>query len=184
MAGIFGIFQIPLYISMFMAVRYMSFSPEIFVNLHQTSFLYLDRITDPDPYFLIPAASAITSFLTIRFVRSVQPKNANMNPMMLKIQVWFQYMPFIAMFILSTYPAILNMYWWSVAVTNLIIMRFFHSKLFKRFKGLDKPFPDTIAYTKYLKRMGITNIQKAEMVKAPAVGKSWDSLDGFDYELL
>lgn len=164
--------QIPLYISMFFSIRYMAFSPEIFQNLHETSFLYMEKISDPDPYFLIPLASALTSFFTIRFARSVQPKTINMNPMMLKVQIWMQYMPFVAMFILSTYPAILNMYWWSVAVTNLFFMRLFHSNFFKRINGVDKPFPDTIAYFKELKQKGIMNYQTAEIVNEFSPGKS------------
>ena len=138
---------------MFFAIRYMAFSPEAFQNLHQVSFLYMDRIVEPDPYFLIPFLSAITTYLNIRYNRSIQTQNNNTQAVVIaKLMYYIQYTPFLAMFILGTYPAILNMYWWSVAFTNLLISYGSNSNLFKKLNKLDKPIPGTILFNEELKK--------------------------------
>lgn len=149
-----NLIQLPLYIGMFFAIRYMSFSPEAFPHLHQVSFLYMDRIVEPDPFFLTPLLSAITTFLTIKYNRKMQPPSTNPQAaMMSQLMYFIQFTPFLAMFVLGTYPAILNMYWWSVAFTNFLITYGSNSKWFKKANGLDKPIPGTILFNQELKKI-------------------------------
>ena len=138
-----NILQFPLYLGMFFAIRYMAFSPEAFAHLHQTSWLYLHSITDPDPYYLIPVCSSLVTHASMRFSKK-NMKQGNSNPMMVKVMDVMQYMPFMAVIILGTYPAVLNMYWCSIAVTNYAIIRMINLKFFKKLIGVDKPYPGTI----------------------------------------
>ena len=144
--------QLPLYMGMFFAIRYMAFSPEAFESLHQVSFLYMERIVEADPYYLTPLLSAITTFLTIKYNRRLQSQNTgNQAIMMAKMMGYFQYVPFLAIFILGTYPAILNIYWWSVSFTNLMITLSTNSYLFKKAFGIHRYLPGSINYNKEFK---------------------------------
>lgn len=145
---LFNLFQIPMYMGMFFAIRYMAFSPEAFPNLHGTSWLYMDRIVEPDPYFFIPICSAFFTYLSMRINKN-RSQNLNTTPVMNKMMNIIQYVPFGAVFILGTYPAVMNMYWCSVSVMNLIITVVGHSKIFKKIMGTDKPFPGTIKFEEY-----------------------------------
>lgn len=149
MGMMLNLFQFPLYMGMFFALRYMAFSPEAFSELHRTSFLYMDRIVEPDPYFLIPILSAVTSFLTIRLNKN-KNKNLNSTPTMNKMMDVVQYLPFGAIFILGSYPAVLNMYWCTIAFTNLAFISFGHSDLFKKLTRTDKPYKGTVLYNQEL----------------------------------
>jgi YidC/Oxa1 family membrane protein insertase len=145
---VLNLFQVPMYMGMFFAIRYMSFSPEAFPNLHGTSFLYMDRIVEPDPYFLIPIMSAVFTFLAIKISKK-RANNQNMAPLMVKMMNVMQYVPFGAVFILGTYPAVLNMYWCSVALMNLVITIAGNSEIFKKIAGTHMPFPGTMKYEEY-----------------------------------
>jgi membrane protein insertase Oxa1/YidC/SpoIIIJ len=139
----------------------MAFNPEFFSELHQTSLLYLDSITEKDPYYLIPFVSACMTFSSIRFARKKQGNTALQSPHIIRAMNVFQYMPFAAIAILGSFPAVLNMYWCSVAMTNLGFTIMLHSTLFKKFKGVYHPIPGTILHNEMMKKESKKNIQTA-----------------------
>lgn len=146
---------------MFFSIRYMAFNPEFFSDLHNTSFLYMKSITEKDPYYFIPFISACMTFYSIRFSRKQQGNSALQSPAITRVMNVIQYMPFAAIAILGSFPAVLNMYWCSVATTNLVFTMMLHSTVFKKIKGVYDPLPGTMLYDEKMKKELKLNVQKA-----------------------
>lgn len=163
MIAFLNILQIPLYMAMFLAIRYMAFSPEAFPGLHNTSFLYMDRIVEKDPFYIIAISSAVLNFYTIRFNKK-QMKNTTQSAPMAKMMDYMQYFPFFAILIVGTFPAVLNMYWCSISLNNFLFLRLIHSQTVKKYYKTDKPFYGTILHKQEMMKNKQNHVIKAHIV--------------------
>jgi membrane protein insertase Oxa1/YidC/SpoIIIJ len=69
--------QIPLMITWFMSLRYITNLPEVYTQL-QTPFLWMKDMSAYDPYFILPIASACVMSLSIVYSPNLKSQNLTM----------------------------------------------------------------------------------------------------------
>lgn len=76
--------QIPFIITWFLSLRYVTAMPELFPQMTNASFLWIDDLSVYDPYFILPVMAACTTSLSIAISPSFKNSNVAM-PMMVPL---------------------------------------------------------------------------------------------------
>ena len=97
LAGCLPLFaQMPILMGMFYALRDLQYTGE-------PSFLWLPTLSMPDPYYILPVLSALTTFIQSK--QSMPDTSSPQNKVML------YFMPIFIGYISFTFPAGLVLYW-------------------------------------------------------------------------
>ena len=70
-----NIFQVPILITWFLSLRYMSNLPEIYPQIYTEGFLWFEDLSTYDPYFVLPIAAACLSSLSIIYSPNLARNN-------------------------------------------------------------------------------------------------------------
>ena len=151
MYGILSLLQMPFYITYFIALRYLVFSPEKYSFILNSEFLWIKDLSMADPMYILPVLSGVLSFLTIRLNMKNGPAN-NAGPAFLKkFKIYLPYLPFFGIFFMSTFPAALNLYWCSLSGLNYILFWMFQNQTFLQLIGIPKYYKGTKRAEKFEK---------------------------------
>ena len=74
--------QIPLILTWFLSLRYVTAMPELFPQMNTASFLWIEDLSVYDPYFVLPVIAACTTSLSIAISPTLKHSNATMPIMM------------------------------------------------------------------------------------------------------
>lgn len=98
--------QFPIMIGIFYGIR-------DFQYVGPTNFLWMESLSNPDPWYILPVLSAATTFITSK--QSMPAKGEGSSPLNSKMMTYF--MPVFIGYISITFPAGLVLYW---VVMNLM----------------------------------------------------------------
>ena len=139
-----NILTIPAFITFFISLRYMVFTPELFPGVDNSHFLWLKDLSQPDPFYILPFISAFFNLGSILVGRKLHPASSSTPTFMRKFNKYLPYTPFIGALFLSTFPAGLNLYWMTLSFSNMTFMYLFANDRLVRLMGLPKYYPNTI----------------------------------------
>lgn len=131
--GLLSLFTIPAYLSLFWFFKNISSNAEFYVPGVDRAFLWMQDITLPDPYFVIPVLSGIFSFLGVRLSNRFMPSSEGFFQ---KYRIYFPFLPLFSIIPLSTFPALLNIYWASVSLIHLLLYKLVSLPAYSRFLGI------------------------------------------------
>ena len=131
--GLLSLFTIPAYFSIFWFFRNVSSNAEFYAPGVDRAFLWMQDITMPDPYFIIPVVSGIFSFLGIKLSNSFMPATEGFFQ---KYRIYFPFLPLFSIIPLSTFPALLNIYWASISLIHLLLYRMVSLPVYSQFLGI------------------------------------------------
>lgn len=100
--------QMPILIAIFYAIREFEY-------LVTPAFLYLENIANPDPFYVLPVISAVTTWITTKQSQAGSPSSEGAAAQQQKIMLWF--MPAFIGYISLSFPAGLVLYW---SMNNII----------------------------------------------------------------
>jgi YidC/Oxa1 family membrane protein insertase len=137
-----NLLQIPILLSWFFSLRYMSNLPEVYPQMLTEGYLWFTDLSTYDPYFLLPVIAACASSLSISRSPNLARNNV-MMPMLSQYTKYLKYLPFASLAFTGFFPASINLYWTTLALYQLMITQLMRTdyivrKLGKR-KG-DNPF--------------------------------------------
>lgn len=142
-AAMMNFCQIPLLITWFISLRYVTTMPELFPEVQNQSFLWIEDLTQYDPFFLLPISAALISSYSISISPTMNTKTA--LPIMAPYLKYFRYvffifryLPFIAIPFTSLFPAALNLYWVTLASSQLALIFAVNSRIVRSQFGLIK----------------------------------------------
>jgi len=70
--------QIPLLITWFLSLRYITNLPEVYPQIQTEGFLWLKDLSAYDPYFILPLISACLMSLSITYSPNMNKQNITM----------------------------------------------------------------------------------------------------------
>lgn len=158
-----NLLTIPVFISFFISLRYMVFTPELYLGLSSTNFLWFSDLSQPDPYYLLPLISALFNWGSITVSRKLNPLNASTPAFVKKFNKYLPYTPFLGAIFLSTFPAGLNLYWMMLSFSNMTFMYLFSNKYVTKYIGLPPFYPNTMKAAQYELKEG-KSLKKAVLV--------------------
>ncbi|KAL4449699.1 hypothetical protein ABPG74_008072 [Tetrahymena malaccensis] len=134
--------QIPVLITWFVSLRYVTSMPDKYPQLRTDGMLWFQDLAEQDPYCILPLLSATFSYLNI----SLNPNMGNMaqNSPFAKYMKYFKYFPFLTLPVVIFFPSALNLYWAISAFTHLIVAAAIRNPTTRSFLGIPKYLPGTI----------------------------------------
>lgn len=155
-----NLLTIPVFISFFISLRYMVFTPELYPGLSSSALLWFTDLSQPDPYYLLPFISAIFNWASIHISKRLNPLNSSTPTFVKKFNKYLPYTPFLGAIFLCTFPAGLNLYWMMLSFSNMTFMYLFSNQYMANLMGLPKYYPNTIKALQYEAKEG-RNFKKA-----------------------
>ena len=76
--AVINLTQIPFILTWFLSLRYVTAMPELFPQVANASFLWIDDLSVYDPYFILPVLAACTTSLSIAISPSMKHSNTSM----------------------------------------------------------------------------------------------------------
>ncbi len=76
--------QIPLLITWFLSLRYLTNLPEVYPQLQTEGFLWIKDLSAYDPYFILPILSAAMMSVSIMYSPNLNKNNVTM-PLMIPL---------------------------------------------------------------------------------------------------
>lgn len=147
--SVLAIFQVPFYLAYFLALRFMVFSPETQDFVSGAGFFWIKDLCEADPLFILPVLSGGLSFLTIRLNMKNAPALNSAPAIFKKFKVYMPFMPIFGAFLLSSFPAALNLYWATLAGINYVLFWVFQNPTFLKMIGIPKFYKGTKKAEKY-----------------------------------
>ena len=141
--SLLNLLTIPVFISYFISLRYMVFTPELFPGLTNSPFLWFSDLSQPDPYYLLPFISAIFNLGSILITRKLNPMSSSSPAFVRKFYKYLPYTPFLGAVFLSTFPAGLNLYWMMLSFSNMSMMYILTNQTVLKLLGWPKYYPNT-----------------------------------------
>lgn len=89
-AILFGVLQIPIFITVFLSLRHVSLLPEVYPAVKTQGLLWFKDLSVYDPYFILPVASAVMTYWSISLSNRRAP-NAMQSPMMQFFRLYSRY---------------------------------------------------------------------------------------------
>jgi len=115
-----NLLQIPILLSWFFSLRYMSNLPEIYPQILTEGYLWFTDLSTYDPYFLLPVMAACASSLSISRSPNLARNNVSM-PLLSQYTKYLKYLPFASLAFTGFFPASINLYWTTLALYQLMI---------------------------------------------------------------
>ena len=106
-----NLLTMPFFISFFISLRYMVFTPELFPGVSGLSFFWITDLSTSDPYFVLPLISAFLNLGSIHVNRKLNPISTSTPAAIKKFHQFLPVLPFFGAAFMSTFPAGLNLYW-------------------------------------------------------------------------
>ena len=102
--------QIPILITWFLSLRYVTSLPDKYPALKTEGMLWFQDLSEMDPYCILPIISASLSYFNI----SLNPNmSGNIQGSVFgKYMKYLKYFPFISLPIVMFFPAGINIYWY------------------------------------------------------------------------
>ena len=141
-----NLLMLPMYISYFVGLRDVLYFPEKHQIIEAAAFLWMPSGFLPDPYYIVPAITAIVSYMSIRKMMVNQPNTSSTPLLFRKIKSFTPLLPFFSFFFFASLPAGFNLYVFVIALTNFLNNYFFQSKFFGKIFGIPEAFPGTILF--------------------------------------
>ena len=74
-----NITQVPLLITWFLSLRYITTLPEVYPQLSETKFLWITDLAEYDPTFVMPIIAAIVTALSLAYSPNLNKGNMSIN---------------------------------------------------------------------------------------------------------
>lgn len=134
--------QIPVLITWFLSLRYVTSMPDKFPALRTDGMLWFKDLAEMDPYFILPLLNATFSYYNIALNPNMQTVGA--GTVFGKYMRYMRFFPFLSLPIVVFFPAAINLYWALSASTHLLVAVLVRSQAVRNFFRIPQYLPGTI----------------------------------------
>lgn len=124
----------------FWTLQEMSYNVDIYPAMLTDGFLWFTNLAEPDPYFILPVVSAITTFTTIH----KSPNSGQTSGPAGAYMRYMKYLVFLGIPITSTFPSAIVLNWFIMSSFQLAINSFLLTKVGLKLLGIPQYLPGTI----------------------------------------
>lgn len=130
-----NLLQVPILLTWFFSLRYMSNLPEIYPQVLSEGYLWFTDLSTYDPYFALPVLAAVVTSLSIARSPNLARNNMTM-PLLAPFVKYLKYMPFFSLAFTGFFPASINLYWLTLAACQLATTQLMYTNLARRTFGI------------------------------------------------
>lgn len=126
-----NLFQIPILLTWFFSLRYMSNLPEIYPQMLTEGYFWFADLSTYDPYFVLPILAACLTSYSIARSPNLARNNVSL-PFLIPYIKYIKFLPFASLSFTAFFPASINLYWMVLAGYQLMTTELMYTKFVQK----------------------------------------------------